>query len=110
MVPVAVASPRVTFCGLLRTTLKFSWFSSISSSRRVTVTVFSVSPMAKFRVPLAAVKSIPEVAVSVVPSSWVAQSTEAASSLLARLRDTANSMVPASSLAIPSATDTSGRT
>ena len=110
MVPVAMLVPRVRFEGLLRTILNVSWLSSMTSSRRVTVTVFSVSPMAKVSGPLAAVKSAPGVAASVVPSSRVAQSTEETSSLLAWSRDTVNSMVPSVSRAITSATDTSGRT
>ena len=79
---------------MLRTRLKVSSASSDWSSSRDTVTVFSVSPMAKFNVPLAAVKSTSLVAAVVEPSSSVAQSTEAARSLLARSSVTVNSMVP----------------
>ena len=83
MAPVAVSSASVSSEGLLSTRLKVSSASSNWSSSRATVTVFSVSPMAKFSVPLAAVKSTSLVAAVVDPSSAVDQSTEAACSMLA---------------------------
>ena len=104
------SSASVNSEGLLSTTVKVSSASSNWSSSRDTVTVFSVSPMAKFRVPLAAVKSTSLVAAVVDPSSAVVQSTEAARSLLARFSVTVNSMVPSISPAEASETDTSGGT
>ena len=105
-----VSSASVNSDGLLRVRLKVSSVSSNWSSSRVTVMVFSVSPMAKFSVPLAAVKSTSLVAAVVDPSSAVDQSTEDARSMLAWDSDTVNTMVPSASSAEASETDTSGRT
>ena len=63
IVAVPVAAPRSAFTGAASVTVKVSSFSSLVSFTTVTGTVSLTSPGANVTVPVAAVKSVPAVAV-----------------------------------------------
>ena len=101
IVPVAVASPRVAFDGLDRVSVKVSSGSSRSSSSVATATVAVVSPGMTVSVPLAAVKSAGEVALSSVVAQFTATSRPLAADSV-----TGNSTgAPSAAVASPTLTD-----
>ena len=97
---------RVAFPGSDSVSENVSFASSVESSVVDTVTVSSVRPGMKVSVPLAAVKSVSEVAVSPV-STEVAQSTVTVCALAAESRTVKVTGLP--SVACASATLSSGR-
>ena len=107
MVPVAVASEISAFLGFDSVTVKVSFGSSVGSSVVDTVIVPVVSPAAMVSVSLAAVKSVPEVAVSPVLTD-VAQSTITSLPLAGNRRTVNSRASPSNAEASSTLTDGSG--
>ncbi len=104
MVPTPVPSQIRALVGLLRITVRVSLPSKPASLVIGTVIVFVVSPGANVSVPLAAVKSVPDVA---VPLAVVYATVEL--SVASPVRVTVKVIVPAPSLTVTSFTVKSGR-